>query len=724
MFKENFNSLETRVETENSAEPKNERQELLEEILAIKNLPVEKLINRYKSFDIDEGFIGGKSLSKEDAIVVLNLIEDNSGYEEISEEKMAYDYLSELFSDQIENPRYAINSLKKWIEEDQDRIKVVTEKVISLLKSKKKTTINLFIFLAEIDVYRQEKLMTDDGKILAELDRVLNSSLMHFANSYIDQMAVLNRLNNKRANFELHKILDFVRDFMADSQNFVGGSDELLYYFERFAEGEIDFANNYLLKQHLKEIIEIRNLSWSEKEDFVNIPGGNTDQTIYSYKHARESYENRIKFGINKGYPLRSLVLPISDELFGTYQDGKFWGIIEETDQDFSTRIQSYIKQNKPDDNFIYGQLNQEPNLPPNYVNKYEIHQRKVLLNFEIHKKAEEGEFFFDLSLLNWDIIDPVIRGSILTYNQMYLHTKEDQVNKTGTIPEEELKNIIFPLKNYSEEEEYNYEYLMSLSMRKKIEDDFGLKMEEFSLWEQRNFLSYLERASIEKVEEIKKFIKDFDHDGIKGFLSVEYGIEMGEKILDIGKGNPERAKAIFKDYSQIIDFAEDFNRAVLPAIQAASHKGFDKQIFFNSLMYQGKQFLHFCFDYIQQRPQASYHEIYTEVAKEHSSLDPKNCAEGIAGGAIVELVNQVGLERARAIFNRAFNETDDSVIKEQIERALSFIVLPSTKPIHSLQDFYQNIIDFSQYAYPTQDFEEDFLQKHIEKKDKTLDLG
>lgn len=488
--KESFSSSASELpvkRTETKEINQDGEQDLLKQIQEIKNLPSEAVANRYLFWDSKEAGESKKTLSREKAASVLDLLNETNDFEESIDEEKAKQYLGRFFNKNFSGLNYTVNTLRNWCSENPDNIKIINEEVINALNKGAEVSLPLLYLLSELSMYRQDPLLVDGGKPIENLSNALNNGTFSLMPEFFDQLAVLGRVENKKANLKLHKILDFIRDFMEDCQNFEGGSDNLFDACEKFSAMEKDKSKNYLLKKHFEEISEMRNVVRPDKKDVIkDLTGGATDQVIYTYRNLVESQQNKMRLGINQGFPVRNPVLPISNGIFGLYDKGKLIEIFKDDDVDFSDREKKYIKNNKPEYDYIYKAINKNGNLPR---------------DFEAYEKARNGEFYFDTSRLT--DVDPVVLGIILTSNQMYIHAVEGHNNKIELLSKDEFYKELFPLKNYSAEKAYGYEYLLSLSMRKKIEDDFGLKIEELGLAEQRNFLTFLERASVDKAKDL-----------------------------------------------------------------------------------------------------------------------------------------------------------------------------------------------------------------------------
>jgi len=80
------------------------------------------------------------------------------------------------------------------------------------------------------------------------------------------------------------------------------------------------------------------------------------------------------------------------------------------------------------------------------------------------------------------------------------------------------------------------YNLLIETPMRYKIEDEFNIKLKEFSVREQIQFINFLSTKSSEEIERVKLFTGKYQGIGIKTFLAMEHGDDKGKMILDISK--------------------------------------------------------------------------------------------------------------------------------------------------------------------------------------------
>lgn len=106
-----------------------------------------------------------------------------------------------------------------------------------------------------------------------------------------------------------------------------------------------------------------------------------------------------------------------------------------------------------------------------------------------------------------------------------------------------------------------DYSYLMrEEGVRNIVEREFNIELSDLSLKEQFYFLQFIKNKEASEIEPVKEFVKQYGVDGLRTFVSLDYGKEVGSKILEIGKElEKEDVKEIFAEYSQITNLAEKF---------------------------------------------------------------------------------------------------------------------------------------------------------------------
>lgn len=119
---------------------------------------------------------------------------------------------------------------------------------------------------------------------------------------------------------------------------------------------------------------------------------------------------------------------------------------------------------------------------------------------------------------------------------------------------------------------EARYRFLLHPVFRKKIEDDFGIELKDFSVRVQVQFLNFLFEKNEEEVKRVIAFLKNGNGtDRLKSFLSLEQGgADMGERILAIGEKLPkEAADRVFAKYAEMAEVAEGAAEYVEKSLKA-----------------------------------------------------------------------------------------------------------------------------------------------------------
>ena len=121
--------------------------------------------------------------------------------------------------------------------------------------------------------------------------------------------------------------------------------------------------------------------------------------------------------------------------------------------------------------------------------------------------------------------------------------------NKSDESPEDRIKRERY-LKDFKE----NYYKIAN----EKIFEQTGVRMNNLSFKEQGGFVVYYGQSSEKRKEELKGFVQKYGEQGIKTFLSLESGQEMGEVILNIGeRADSNEADVVFAKYAEIVSLTE-----------------------------------------------------------------------------------------------------------------------------------------------------------------------
>lgn len=113
----------------------------------------------------------------------------------------------------------------------------------------------------------------------------------------------------------------------------------------------------------------------------------------------------------------------------------------------------------------------------------------------------------------------------------------------------------------------YEFQFMLSAQMRKKIESDFGISISDLSMPEQYQLLDYIRNMTFAEVESVVSFTKKFGRDAFRTFLSLESGgRDMGDKILILGdetKFPRPLAEKLFNKYGSFVDSANNIQEGI-----------------------------------------------------------------------------------------------------------------------------------------------------------------
>jgi len=120
---------------------------------------------------------------------------------------------------------------------------------------------------------------------------------------------------------------------------------------------------------------------------------------------------------------------------------------------------------------------------------------------------------------------------------------------KEGEVKEERQKREQY-LKEFKESYFHFYE--------NEFFQKTGVRFNNLDFKEQGWFLNFYKNTNEEKKEILLDFVGKYREGGLRAFLSLEHGEEMGDRILEIGKNlDTESASLIFGKYGEIIDLIE-----------------------------------------------------------------------------------------------------------------------------------------------------------------------
>ena len=168
-----------------------------------------------------------------------------------------------------------------------------------------------------------------------------------------------------------------------------------------------------------------------------------------------------------------------------------------------------------------------------------------------------------------------------------------------------------------------NYKSLMAVDFRNRIEDEFGIEMSSFDIREQLQFVNFLSTKTTREVENVKQFLNQGQTNEskihrIKSFLSLEFGGEMGERILNIGRSlenQPQAADQLFAEYFRMIDEAEkDAGKVCKIYEDIFPDKRLSRNQVIEAILRKGKDLLSEASDNLQTTDPSKRSGIITEV--------------------------------------------------------------------------------------------------------------
>jgi hypothetical protein len=118
-----------------------------------------------------------------------------------------------------------------------------------------------------------------------------------------------------------------------------------------------------------------------------------------------------------------------------------------------------------------------------------------------------------------------------------------------------------------------NYKALLNVHFRDKIENEFGIKIEQLSIREQIQFVNFLAQKKIDEVAEIKTALNGPKSESVKttclkSFLSLEYDRSNGKKIIRMSeKLSAEDAEKVFRKIAELTDLAQEKNKELAEII-------------------------------------------------------------------------------------------------------------------------------------------------------------
>lgn len=493
-----------------------------------------------------------------------------------------------------------------WLTESPDmlteRLETANQACQNSIHSEQIATLPVLRLLTEIAQLIQDEYLNMD--LINALDT--NSGFPDEAKHFYSE---LNARNHEKGNFILHKLIDYAElhqltlhnQFTTPRFNQHYNQGDYWYgFYDRlaeFAEEEVGKASNYLIQKHFQNFLDIGNLNRidHEKPDRLEgwVVGATDDATIYTTRNLTRAYTNRIKLGITSGSTGQEPVFELMPGILGKYKNGKLQEVYRNQSFHNQQEIEAKLKarNNKEDEEIFYrsfnkawyeqsGVLKHSPD-QQSWVNG-ELAQ--AITNYLKDHLWKTGRFLFiDTSRIDdYDELPLVIKRHIQSVGDeaVEAYFKEENLAKAEPIPKEEWAKILSPIEPLSEEEEYNFRYISSIAVRKRIEDDLSINLANVPAFGQKVFLEYVSKNNIQDFNNLQKTLKSYPNEALRAkiattFFACAEDEGNAEYILKLANHieSDKALNAVLDKYLSIVNKLTDLERFIresFPKIEEA----------------------------------------------------------------------------------------------------------------------------------------------------------
>ena len=450
------------------------------------------------------------------------------------------------------------------------------EKAISRgILEQRELTPSLALLCAEVNLVREDVLLTD------ELSQAIEQVEGH--DRLYQFIAALALRDDESARLIMHKLLDFLGRHVVTTENLVLLDDIAVQNGERSQSNPPAWRSpergifmslgmllnplekrvkTYLLAAHVQDILD--NLYQHDKHDAVaGMPGGSDDATIYTFQHLRIADNLRRELCLTDGYPIANPVFPIASGYLGYYRVGQLERVYRDpspsagADNLFADR--KYASNNKPEDEYIYGVLN-DTEVPLGHNERtYGMEKLYDIREFTDALRKSGREFYFDFHSFDWRKLHSLVLAEIVMRNDQYRRRHETSATPATSLSQEEVEQVVFPFGNATEERKYEHRFLLSLGMRKRMAEGLGFDVGTLDFALQRNLLHYFSQASTDDIEYgLKPFMKQWGQMGLKTFLALESEPNVPwPRVFEIlQRADPAEAYEVFARFGECVDEA------------------------------------------------------------------------------------------------------------------------------------------------------------------------
>jgi hypothetical protein len=478
-----------------------------------------------------------------------------------------------------------------WVLEQRDWYKIaspeekngfVAQQLQSMCVDEHRIDTRVFTLLAVLYSIDKEPFWKSDFQRYIE-DLEPNSDLGLNHNQTASMIGYIGQLeqqsNSEYHLFQLHVVLDYIADAMQSLQKDEGDferenpgyypSIQTFQTLAETAEHYSEHSTNYLVSRKFRDIFELSRQESLDKPDALyGVEGGSTDASIYAFKNTLKNYDLRTRYGFYEGCANRNPLLPIAPGFFVMYDRNDVSRVFEISPrvEDQSGYVRSRIAQAGTG---RYEALCEKLNIPKDewsrmhprhHPNTVGLTKLQDIWDFKEGLDDTEEGFLCDLDRIDPKALHPFVLGTLVHENVETLKNGSEacdvQINEVGEV---ELLTRLYP-EGASPEQAYHWKTLASLSIRKKIEDDFGVDIAEYPLWIQRSFLELINRAETEQAPDIKEFLDSSSQNSrLITLTAAQWNPEVMSAILnrdDIGQVQP-----VLDAYARVATSAEQTAR-------------------------------------------------------------------------------------------------------------------------------------------------------------------
>jgi hypothetical protein len=336
------------------------------------------------------------------------------------------------------------------------------------------------------------------------------------------------------ARYLLHRLLDCIKSVIEaiQSQELQHAVEELPFPYECFtrslrglADTQSKTATKYLIRRKFRDIAEMFRQDVLDKPGALHgVAGASSDEMIYAFQNMLRNYELRTQHRYYEGDANVSPLLPLSEGLVARYGNGlACWVMVAPDgplepdplvgrlikDNDPSDEAEIYPYLARPDEELIAElKIATGRRHDPKTVG---LNKLKGLWEFKAKLQAAGRRFLFDFGRIDVSKLHPFVLGELVKWNNGLLHEASNGESPLRFLSREDLLRRVFPGGGVTAEGAYRWDMLSSLSVRKKVEDDFGIDVSEYPMWIQRLLFEYLDGVDADEVARIKPFLETGD---------------------------------------------------------------------------------------------------------------------------------------------------------------------------------------------------------------------